>query len=119
MLRFYRPMRSWIRFFWVFSTCVASAAVHHSAVGAAAYVIVDAQTGYVFEEQAPRKKLQVGSLTKIATAMVVLDWSEQKSSNLNATIAVPQEAFLGASENPIGFQPGDMVTMRDLLYAAL
>jgi len=75
--------------------------------------------GYVLEEQEPRKKLQVGSLTKIATASVVLDWAEQKSGDLNQLVTIPQEAFVGIVENNIGFQPGDSITLRDLLYAAL
>src|SRR5205823_4028946 len=41
------------------------------------------------------------------------------SRNLDQTVAIPQEAFVGALENPIGFQPGDSITLRDLLYAAL
>src|SRR5213075_3251293 len=86
---------------------------------AQAYVIADAQTGYILEEQEPRKKLQVGSLTKIATASVVLDWSERKSGDLNQVVTIPQAAFVGTSENNIGFQPGDSITLRDLLYAAL
>jgi serine-type D-Ala-D-Ala carboxypeptidase (penicillin-binding protein 5/6) len=103
----------------VFLAFLASTAVLQSAVAAEAYEIVDAQTGYVLEAQAPRKKLQVGSLTKIATATVVLDWIEQKSRNLDQIVTIPQEAFVGALENPIGFQPGDSIALRDLLYAAL
>ena len=57
---------------------VASGAIIRSAAAAQAYLIADAQTGYILEEQEPRKKLQVGSLTKIATACVVLDWSERE-----------------------------------------
>src|SRR5436189_3857051 len=97
----------------------ASGAVIRSAAAAQAYVIADAQTGYILEEQEPRKKLQVGSLTKIATACVVLDWSEKKSGDLNGAVAIPPEAFRGTTENNVGFQPGDSVTLRDLLYAAL
>src|SRR5216110_2541493 len=98
---------------------VAGVSVMHSAVAAEAYVIADAQTGYVLEKQAPRKKLQVGSLTKIATASVVLDWAERKSGDLNQVVTIPQAAFVGTTENNIGFQPGDSITLRDLLYAAL
>src|SRR5436305_12967352 len=97
----------------------ASGAVIRSAAAAQAYVIADAQTGYILEEQEPRKKLQVGSLTKIATACVVLDWSEKKSGDLNGAVAIPPEAFQGTTENNISFQPGDSVSLRDLLYAAL
>src|SRR5881396_4123937 len=107
------------RFLIVIFAFIASAAILRSAVAAQAFVIIDAQTGYILEEQEPRRKLQVGSLTKVATASVVLDWAERKSSNLNETVMIPQEAFAGTSENNIGFQPGDSITLRDLLYAAL
>src|SRR6266403_2123957 len=107
------------RFFIVFFAFLASAAILRSAAAAQAFIIVDAQTGYIFEEQEPRKKLQISSLTKIATASVVLDWAERKSGDLNQMVTIPQEAFAGSLENNIGFQPGDSITLRDLLYAAL
>jgi serine-type D-Ala-D-Ala carboxypeptidase (penicillin-binding protein 5/6) len=107
------------RFLVVVALFLAGASVLRSAAAAQAYLIADAQTGYILEEQKSRDKLQVGSLTKIATACVVLDWSEKRSGDLNATVAIPQEAFRGATQNNIGFQPGDSVSLRDLLYAAL
>src|SRR5436309_13184012 len=107
------------RFLIVSLAFFGSASVVRSAAAAQAYVIADAQTGYILEEQEPRKKLQVGSLTKIATASVVLDWAERKSGDLNRVVTIPQEAFVGVTENHIGFQPGDNITLRDLLYAAL
>ena len=108
-----------LRFFIIFSVIFVSASVLRTATAAQAYVIADAQTGYILEEQEPKQKLQVGSLTKIATASVVLDWAEKKSGDLNQVVTIPQAAFVGISENHIGFQPGDSITMRDLLYAAL
>src|SRR5256886_9499687 len=107
------------RFLIILLALLASASVLRSAAAAQAYVIADAQTGYILEEQEPRKKLQVGSLTKIATASVVLDWAERKSGDVNQVITIPQAAFVGTTENNIGFQPGDSITLRDLLYAAL
>src|SRR5438445_6176527 len=107
------------RFLIVFLALLASMSVLRTAAAAQAYVIADAQTGYILEEQEPRKKLQVGSLTKIATASVVLDWAEKKSGDLNQAVTIPRQAFVGTSENNIGFQPGDSITLRDLLYAAL
>ena len=88
-------------------------------VSASAFVIVDSQTGHVLQDQDARKKRQVGSLTKIATAMVVLDWAEHKSGNLNQMVVISPDAFVGTGENNIGFQPGDAISLRDLLYAAL
>jgi D-alanyl-D-alanine carboxypeptidase (penicillin-binding protein 5/6) len=34
-------------------------------------------------------------------------------------VAIPPQAFQGTTENNIGFQPGDTISLRDLLYAAL
>lgn len=89
------------------------------AAAAQAFIVIDSQTGYVLQEQDARQKRQVGSLTKIATAVVVLDWAEHKSGDLNQVVAIPPEAFVGTGENNIGFQPGDAIALRDLLYAAL
>ena len=107
------------RFLISFSAVLIGGSVGRSAAAAQAYVIADAQTGYILEEQEPRKKLQVGSLTKIAMASVVLDWADRKSGDLNQVVTIPQQAFVGITENNIGFQPGDTITLRDLLYAAL
>ena len=51
--------------------------------------------------------------------MVVLDWSAKESGDLAQVAVIPEAAFAGTSENNVGFQPGDTVTLRDLLYAAL
>ena len=90
-----------------------------SAFPAQAFVIVDAQTGAVLQEHESKQKRQIGSLTKIATAMVVLDWAEQKGGDLNQTVVIPPSAFAGTLENNIGFEPGDEIPLRELLYAAL
>ena len=107
------------RFLIVFAVFLASVCVVRSTAAAQAYLIADAETGYILEEQKSREKLQVGSLTKIATACVVLDWSEKRSGDLNGAVTIPPQAFQGTTENNIGFQPGDSITLRDLLYAAL
>jgi D-alanyl-D-alanine carboxypeptidase (penicillin-binding protein 5/6) len=57
-------------------------------------------------------------LTKIATAMVVLDWSEASSSDLGALATVPDGAAQVGGQGTI-LQPGDRCSLRDLLYAAL
>jgi serine-type D-Ala-D-Ala carboxypeptidase (penicillin-binding protein 5/6) len=84
-----------------------------------AYVVIDAQTGFVLDQVDARDKRQIGSLTKVATAMVVLDWAEKRGGDLNQLTTIPPEAFVGTGENLVGFQPGDRITLRDLLYAAL
>lgn len=103
----------------IVTTLVVSLAGGRSARAAQSYVIADSQTGYVLEEVKSGDKRQIGSLTKIATAMVVLDWAAKRGGDLNQLATIPPEAFVGTGENHVGFQPGDVITLRDLLYAAL
>lgn len=82
-------------------------------------ITVDAKTGFVLDQLQPDKKRQVASLTKIATAMVVLDWAAKEHGDLAQVAVISAGAFAGSAMNNIGFQPGDTITLRDLLYAAL
>jgi len=107
------------RFFLCFVLFVTLASSIRSAAAAKAYIIVDATTGAILDAEEQAQKRQIGSLTKIATAMVVLDWAEHRGGDLNQIATIPSEAFVGITENNIGFQPGDRINLRDLLYAAL
>lgn len=82
-------------------------------------ITVDATTGHILAQQDAQKKRQVGSLTKIASAMVALDWASKQGGDLAQVATVPPTAFTGSSENNLNLQPGDTLTLRDLLYAAL
>ena len=91
---------------------------HALAQGPAAYVVMESNTGHVLMAANPKKKLAVGSLTNIATAMVVLDWMEIRKHDISETVTIPPEA-MAVPQTPIGFRPGDQASVRDLLYAAL
>ena len=117
--RFYTLVISPARFLLALFSLVLWLPASHGLHAARAFAIVDSQTGFVLDQQEPRQKTQVGSLTKVATAMVVLDWAEKHSGDLNQMATIPPEAFAGTGDNLIGFQPGDRITLRDLLYAAL
>ena len=88
------------RNFLIVATLVVFFAAGKCARAAQSYVIVDSQTGYVLEAQKPRDKRQVGSLTKVATAMVVLDWAEKRGGDLNQMATIPPEAFVGDRRKP-------------------
>jgi serine-type D-Ala-D-Ala carboxypeptidase (penicillin-binding protein 5/6) len=104
-----------------FAICVICIAPQRAAAGQLppSYLVVDSQTGYVLIEQNAREKRQVASLTKIAAACVVLDWAEKKGGDLNQLATISQAAFVGVEKNEVGWQVGDVVSLRDLLYAAL
>jgi len=83
------------------------------------YVVADATSGHVLEGRGQRDKRQVASLTKIATALVVLDWCDMRKVNLGELVAIPAQAVRADSTNPIGFQPGDRVSVRDLIFCMM
>jgi D-alanyl-D-alanine carboxypeptidase (penicillin-binding protein 5/6) len=88
-------------------------------IRAAAWVIADATTGFVLDSSNARRQLQVGSITKIATAMVVLDWAKAHHEDLGQQAIVPETVLTLNSPNSIGLQPGHQISLRDAIYAAL
>ena len=87
---------------------------------AKAFIVVDDKSGHVLAGARTEDKLQVASLTKVATAVVVLDWVRLGGHTLDETVSVPAAAVLAAGTGtPGGLQTGDEVSVRDLLYAAL
>lgn len=86
---------------------------------AESYIIVDNQTGYILAQKNANKKMQVASLTKIATGLVALDWAEISNTDLSRLVTIPESALRTGGVNPVGFQAGDQVSLRDLLHCAL
>lgn len=90
-----------------------------SALAAESYIVVDNQTGYILASGDRNAKVQVASLTKIATAMVVLDWAQLNKADLSQQAPITGRALQAGGINPVGFQEGDSLSLRDLLYASL
>lgn len=86
--------------------------------GIDAYVVLDAHTKKIFMASNAGKKRPVASLTKIATACVVLDWAERTGADLGRLAVVPPSAA-GLSPNPFNFSPGDTISLRDALSCAM
>jgi serine-type D-Ala-D-Ala carboxypeptidase (penicillin-binding protein 5/6) len=86
---------------------------------AESYIVVDNQTGMILTSKKPNEKLQVASLTKIATAMVALDWAQLNKADLSQMAVISARAVRAGGINPVGLQEGDSLSLRDLLYTAL
>ncbi len=110
-----RHLRSMHRLFLV-SLGVLGIAVH-AAWAVESYLIIDNQTGHVLASKNPDEKRQIASLTKIATALVVLDWAKLTNADLGELVSVPAAAAGVGSAN--GLQTDDLISLRDLLYCAL
>jgi D-alanyl-D-alanine carboxypeptidase (penicillin-binding protein 5/6) len=88
-------------------------------LAAESYIVVDNQTGMILASKKPNEKLQVASLTKIAAAMVALDWAQLNRADLSQMAVISSRAVRAGGLNPVGLQEGDSLSLRDLLYTAL
>jgi len=100
------------------SLCCALA-LAGTVASASEYIVVDNQTGHVLAASDKDAKVQVGSLTKVAAALVVLDWLSVTKTDAGTMVTVPSEAIEAGGINRVGLQPGDEISIRDLLYASL
>lgn len=91
----------------------AVAAAAPPPVDAEAYVVQNAGTGEVLASHDARERLPMASITKLMTALVALDHA---SLDDVATIS-RHTASIG--ESTINLRPGERVTLRDLIRAAL
>lgn len=89
------------------------------AFGCRAYAIADHDSQTILEGNNLSSRLPIASLTKIATAMVAIDWAAKFKQNLNTLATVPQSASPLANFGSSLFAPGDRVPIRALIYAAL
>jgi D-alanyl-D-alanine carboxypeptidase (penicillin-binding protein 5/6) len=82
-------------------------------------IIIDNETGCVFEEHGLNSQRPIASLTKVALAVVLLDWINLCKKSLDQVAEVPSSGFPKGPNNPLGLEPGDRLTLRDLLYLSL
>ena len=103
------------------SPLLAPSLVHAQSAlfGCKAYAIADHDSGQILEGDHQGTRLPIASLTKIATAMVAIDWAAKFNRNLASLATVPQDASKLTAFAPSLFSPGDRASLRSLLYAAL
>jgi D-alanyl-D-alanine carboxypeptidase (penicillin-binding protein 5/6) len=79
---------------------------------AASFILVNPDTGEMLAATDPDQPLAMASITKIMTALVVLE-----NADLDDRYTVPPEAIVGGSS--AGLQAGEELSVRDLLTALL
>lgn len=85
------------------------------ALSASAAVVLDEASGEVVFEQDAHRRLAPASLTKVATAMVVLE----SGIGLDTVVTTDVDSTLMYGSSVMGLEPGDQFTVRDLLYGLL
>ena len=86
--------------------------------GIVSYVVCDTHDKKVVLSHNANQARPVASLTKIATAVVVLDTIATSRGSLDEALVIPNTVqMLGNSA--LGLQPGDQMSIRDALHCAL
>lgn len=78
-------------------------------------IVYNLNDDIIIYEKNINEQLSIASLTKIMTAIVVIE-----NTNLDDEITITRDAFVGLDGYALaGFKVGDRVTIRDLLYALM
>lgn len=102
----------------VFNTSQAYASTNsdsksHPETNGKAVILMDAHSGRVLYERNSREQLPPASLTKIMTALLVVE-----NGNLNQRVTASEHAA-ETPECTIYLEPGEVLTRTELLYAAM
>src|SRR5215210_7593301 len=86
-------------------------------IEAQAWALVDTDSGFYLAGENPDEQLPMGSVTKIMTALVVLE--EGVDLDEEVTISEEAESYVGSVYSNVGLIAGERVTVRDLLMATM
>ena len=88
--------------------------------GTESVMVVEAHSGKILIGTNSSVKRPVASLTKIATAVVAVDWATASGLDIGSIqITAPQTVAMVGGPNPMNLQPGDSLSLRDAMYSAL
>jgi len=88
-------------------------------MAADSHLVVDHASGHVLDAKDADIPRQVASLTKIASAVVLLEWIEESGVDpATWLVTVPQEALRGGA-NPLVLRAGDEISLETGLFAAM
>ncbi len=102
--------------------CVpTAAALEDPDILAKAALVVDADTGAVAYAKNEHQELYPASLTKIMTALLVLEAVEDGKLTLDTEVMAQPSAFegLSADGSSAGIKEGEVMTVRNLLYCMM
>lgn len=84
------------------------------------HIVVEAYSGKVLSASGSTTKRSVASLTKIATAIVAVDWATATETDLGTTmLRIPESASSLGEHTSLGLKIGDTMSIRDALYASM
>lgn len=83
-------------------------------VNAQSYIVIDANSGRILDQRNSQEQLAIASTTKILTTILAIESVE----NIEQKIEIPADCA-GIEGSSIYLRPGQMVSIRDLLYGTM
>ncbi len=87
--------------------------------GIASYVVADLHEGHVVMARGAEQRRPVAGLTNIATCVTALEFIRTARIDGGEVMTIPPQAQLLGATGPLGLQPGDALSIRDGIYAAM
>lgn len=84
-----------------------------------AHIVVDFQSGKILRERNAREPRQVASLTKVAAALVALEWLDKAGPNAKDNLTTVHENRIVGGSNPLRLRAGDRISLETTLFAAV
>ncbi len=115
-----KNLKKYFTFFYILlilvSLAAPAAAAGDFSVECRSAILVDVNTGQVIFEQNADARQYPASLTKIMTALIVMD-----SCSLSETVTVTRTALAGLDEagSSVGLREGEIMSVENLLYCML
>ncbi len=81
-------------------------------------IVADHESGCIFLQRDADSPRQVASLSKIATAVVALEWIDESGGDLGQIATIHSEAVAGGV-NPLKLRPGDQLTLSAAIHAGM
>ena len=99
----------------------ASSILDDMDVAATAAILVEGDTGEVLYGKNAHEKRYPASITKVMTAMLVVEAIDEGKLSMNQMVTVPEAAMegLSADGSTQNIKAGEQLTIQDLLYCAL
>lgn len=104
----------WVLFFVVMSSVDAA-----DEIATKAHIVVDFETGKVLAEKNSAERRQIASLTKVATALVALEWLDKAGPDAKKALTTVHENRIAGGSNPLRLRAGDKISVETTLFAAV
>lgn len=87
----------------------------------ARYIVIDAETGYVYAEYNAHERVAIASVTKMFTAVQALEMASLDSvwTTSDFDLRDPEGNYMGSNGTHMGYGVGEEYTLRDLLYGMM